>query len=120
MRTDMVDVNVKIGVLSKELGEKPDQESIGDMLKELESTLAARFGDSRTIQIILENLKLDLRKKTTKNDVMGLMSKVMDDIQNKMALPDDNLMAGHIPYRCLCCNGSNSGSGGMHKTPAKR
>ena len=78
MRSTFGDLNNKLKDIEKGLADRPGEEQIADMMKTLEADLAERFGDSRTIQIILENLKLDLRKKTTKTDVLGLVNGVVE------------------------------------------
>lgn len=117
MRSGLGDLHTKMKDFEKGLAERPGEEQVEAMMKTLEQDLAERFGDSRTIQIILENLKLDLRKKTTKGDVLGLVNGVVGEIEKKMALPDDSLMAGRTPVRCLSCN--NTINGAMHSNLAK-
>ena len=85
-------------------------------LRTLQTELSAQFGDSRALQIILENLKLDLRRKVSKQEVLGYVKSTMDGIKDRMTKPDDLLMAGKTGFRCLSCNQTLPH---MHGTPAK-
>ena len=111
------DLNQKVAALTSQISEKPSEEQIEDMLRGMETTLSAQFGDSRAIQIILENLKLDLRRKVTRNEVLDFVKSSIDQVKDKMKMPDDMLMAGKTNFRCLSCNQTLPH---MHGTPAKK
>ena len=110
------ELSQRVKELTGMITDKPGHDQIEVMIAELEKTLKATMGDSRTIQIILENLKSDLRRKVTKSDVLNLVNASVDEIKGSMHAPDDTMMIGSIPYRCLSCNQSLTG---MHKTKAK-
>ncbi len=109
------DLNQKVKELSAMIGERPTDQQITSMLAELETALKLQFGDSRTIQTIIENLKMDLRRKVTKKEVLSILGTSMDEVTEKLRNPDDTLMIGRIPARCLSCNQTVP----MHKSRAK-
>jgi hypothetical protein len=106
----------KVATLTASLTDLPGMDQIESMIANLEKTLSAQFGDSRTIQIILENLKSDLRRKVTKSDVLNLVNASVEEIRDSLNAPDDTMMIGRVPVRCLSCNQSLTG---MHGSKAK-
>jgi hypothetical protein len=90
--------------ISQELAERPSERDINNMLVDIEASLSQQFGSSRTLQLIMDNLKIDLRRKVTRSEVMSLVAQSVESARAGFQPPDDQLMIGKIPVRCLGCN----------------
>ena len=77
------DLNDKVQALTAQISERPSETEVERMLSGMQTELKAQFGDSRAIQIILENLKMDLRRKVTKGEVLGYVKSTMDGIKDR-------------------------------------
>ena len=76
---------------------------------------------SDLLAMMVEQLKLDLRNKTSRADVLRLSASLMEQMTQQMMhqmVPPDNVMAGTQPLRCISCG--QQPMGGMHKEVAER
>ena len=76
---------------------------------------------SDLLAMMVEQLKLDLRNKTSRADVLRLSASLMEQMTQQMMhqmVPPDNVMAGTQPLRCISCG--QQPMGGMHKEVAQR
>ncbi len=109
-------INTKLEQLEKQLSDTPSEKDIEKMLNDLSMSVNSQLGDSRTFQILIENMKLDLRRKVTKTEVMSFVRSSIEDVRERLQPPDDALMIGRSPLRCICCNQQYPT---MHSSPAK-
>ena len=61
-------------------------------------------------------MKRELPRKVTKEDVLRLLAKAIKDMSEKLKAPDDAMMVGRVPYRCIACNNT----AGMHGKQADK
>jgi len=94
----------EIEKLTSKLSDKPDQEQINRMIADLEETLSQRNGHDHTIQMILENIKIELRQRMTRTEVLSLVKHLLDEAKQGLRSTKESLMVGRVPYRCLGCN----------------
>jgi hypothetical protein len=95
-----------IARLTSTLDEKPSEKQVRAMMASLHDKLQSKYGNSDAIAMMVENLKLDVRRKTNRDDVLRLVGASVKEMADQLKLPDDTLMAGRLQYRCLTCNHS--------------
>jgi hypothetical protein len=86
------------------LDEKPSEKQVRAMMASLHDKLQSKYGNSDAIAMMVESLKLDVRRKTTRDDVLRLVGASVKEMADQLKLPDDTLMAGRLQFRCLVCN----------------
>eukprot|EP00579_Thalassiosira_antarctica_P010294 CAMPEP_0201915924 /NCGR_PEP_ID=MMETSP0903-20130614/5704_1 /ASSEMBLY_ACC=CAM_ASM_000552 /TAXON_ID=420261 /ORGANISM="Thalassiosira antarctica, Strain CCMP982" /LENGTH=736 /DNA_ID=CAMNT_0048451645 /DNA_START=46 /DNA_END=2256 /DNA_ORIENTATION=- len=86
------------GFASK-LAEKPSQDQIDSMLRDLEK----RLGEDEALQIILANMRIELKQRMTRGEVMTLVKHTFKEAKLGIQNTKDTLMIGRVPY-CLGCS----------------
>ena len=86
------------------LDEKPSEKQVRAMMASLHDKLQSKYGNSDAIAMMVESLKLDVRRKTTRDDVLRLVGASVKEMADQLKLPDDTLMAGRLQFRCLVCS----------------
>ena len=90
-----------------------DGAQVEELVSGLQDKVLGKWsGASDALLMIIEAMKMDVRRKTTRNDVMRLIAASLKEMGDVMRVPDDTLMAG--TSRCLACNSL----GGMTKSAA--
>ena len=90
--------------MATSLDEKPSEKQVRAMMASLHDKLQSKYGNSDAIAMMVESLKLDVRRKTTRDDVLRLVGASVKEMADQLKLPDDTLMAGRLQYRCLVCS----------------
>lgn len=78
------------------------------MMASLHDKLQSKYGNSDAIAMMVENMKLEMRKKTSRDDCLRLVGISVKEMADSLKLPDDTMMAGRLQYRCLSCNHSSA------------
>ena len=92
--------------MATSLDEKPSEKQVRAMMASLHDKLQSKYGNSDAVAMMVESLKLDVRRKTTREDVLRLVGASVKEMADQLKLPDDTLMAGRLQFRCLVCNHS--------------
>lgn len=91
--------------ITSKLADKPDQKQITEMLQDLEKSVLKHVGIDDTVKAALANVKSDLNDKVTREQVLGLVKKLLrgtkERITKNSGLAGDSLMIG---YKCIGCN----------------
>ncbi|GFH49066.1 hypothetical protein CTEN210_05542 [Chaetoceros tenuissimus] len=91
--------------ITSKLADKPDQKQITEMLQDLEKSVLKHVGIDDTVKAALANVKSDLNDKVTREQVLGLVKKLLrgtkERITKNSGLTGDSLMIG---YKCIGCN----------------
>ena len=95
-----------IARMATSLDEKPSEKQVRAMMASLHDKLQSKYGNSDAVAMMVESLKLDVRRKTTREDVLRLVGASVKEMADQLKLPDDTLMAGRLQFRCLVCNHS--------------
>ena len=62
------------------LDEKPSEKQVRAMMASLHDKLQSKYGNSDAIAMMVESLKLDVRRKTTRDDVLRLLRTTREDM----------------------------------------
>ena len=107
--------------LARSLEGKPSENAVQGIVEALieEASIGkgAGGGSSEMIAMMVENLRLDLRNKTSRSDVLRLTAAIVEQMSSQLQ-PSDTLMAGTVPLRCISCGQHTKGS--MHKDVAEK
>ena len=91
--------------ITSKLADKPDQKQITEMFQDLEKSVLKHVGIDDTVKAALANVKSDLNDKVTREQVLGLVKKLLrgtkERITKSNGLTGDSLMIG---YKCIGCN----------------
>ncbi len=99
--------------LASKLEEKPSQDQIELMMKKIEHAMAERLGADNTLQLIMENLRLEMKQKMTKQEVLTLVKHAFSEAKVGIQNTKSTLMIGRTSYKCLGCNQSFPGVNGI-------
>lgn len=91
--------------ITSKLADKPNQKQITEMFQDLEKSVLKHVGIDDTVKAALANVKSDLNDKVTREQVLGLVKKLLrgtkERITKRNGLTGDSLMIG---YKCIGCN----------------
>mmetsp|Transcript_24390 Transcript_24390/g.51110 ORF Transcript_24390/g.51110 Transcript_24390/m.51110 type:complete len:705 (+) Transcript_24390:46-2160(+) len=96
---DLKSIEREFDGFASKLAEKPSQDQIDSMLSDLER----RLGQDETLQIILANMKIELKQRMTKSEVMALVKHTFKEAKLGIQNTKDTMMIGRIAY-CLGCS----------------
>ena len=119
--------DVELAKLARSLENKTSETAVHDIVSALVSQ--AQLSRSRTpgaggpadsvLAAVVENLRLDMRGKTSRADVLRLTAAVVEQMSAQLAPQNDTLMAATFPLRCISC-GQVDRRQGMHGSVAER
>lgn len=92
-------IESEVDGFASKMAEKPSQDQIEFMLHDLEK----RLGKDEALQIILANMKKDLKQRMTRGQVITLVRHTLKEAKLGIENTKDNAMVGRIPY-CLGCS----------------
>mmetsp|Transcript_12736 Transcript_12736/g.27104 ORF Transcript_12736/g.27104 Transcript_12736/m.27104 type:complete len:894 (-) Transcript_12736:2226-4907(-) len=105
-------IEKEMDALASKLDEKPSQDQIDLMMKKIEHSMAERLGADNTLQLIMENLRLEMKQKMTKKEVLALVKYAFSEAKVGIQNTKSTLMIGRTSYKCLGCNQSFPGVNG--------
>ena len=120
--------DMELAKLARSLENKTSEAAVHDIVSALVSQ--AQLSRSRTpgagggpvdsvLAAVVENLRLDMRGKTSRADVLRLTAAVVEQMSAQLAPPpNDTLMAATVPLRCISC-GQVDRRQGMHNNVAE-
>ena len=102
---DLKIIELELERLASQLADRPDQNQIINMLQDLEEALSEKVGNGRTLQTILNNMKIEMKMKTNRDDVFSLVKQIVGETKQGIQDTKDSLMVGRkSSYRCLGCD----------------
>ena len=89
------------GERDRAAAEEELKQHLGARGDRLEQQLGA---DTAHLDAQLDQLRLQVQRKTTREDVSRLVLKGIREVSERLKQPDDSLMIGSLNYRCIGCN----------------
>lgn len=77
---------------------------------------AAAAGEARELGALVHQLRGEVGRKPTREDVLRLLAKGIKDVSERLRPQDDSLMVGRAPVRCISCNKVTN----MHRKTASK
>lgn len=101
----------------KALDGTPNETTVRSMLSSLQDRIISKVGGANaTLAGEIAHIKRDLPRKVAREDVLRMLAKGIKEVSEKLKSPDDSLMVGRVPYRCISCNQPT----GMHGKQADK
>jgi len=72
---------------------------VREMVGKLEVAMKTAVGSSEATAALLQSLKMEVKSKTTRSDVLGLVVARLEEMADLLKIPEDGLMAGKLQYR---------------------
>ncbi|EGB12071.1 hypothetical protein AURANDRAFT_61396 [Aureococcus anophagefferens] len=101
----------------KALEGTPNETTVRAMLSSLQDRIVSKLGGANAaLSGEIASMKRELPRKVAREDVLRMLAKGIREVSEKLKSPDDAMMVGRVPYRCIACNNTS----GMHDKQAAK
>ncbi|KAH8069564.1 hypothetical protein JL721_5874 [Aureococcus anophagefferens] len=101
----------------KALEGTPNETTVRAMLSSLQDRIVSKLGGANAaLSGEIASMKRELPRKVAREDVLRMLAKGIREVSEKLKSPDDAMMVGRVPYRCIACNTTS----GMHDKQAAK